>query len=164
MALPSVRIDDMTDAGVEDPKDIFAFQRNVLGVWTDYHTDIETFMGGMVTAVLVWDGTDGWSENILAPAGFAVVPISIQAIFTPGNSPSGQTGQMLIEQPPYSTGVFIMTFDDGSSSYAAALQQSGYDADYVANDQLQFLVNTSLALDFSGTARITVQYILKELI
>ena len=163
MALPSVRIDDMTDAGVEDPKDIFAFQRNVLGVWTDYHTDIETFMGGMVTAVLVWDGTNGWSENINAPAGFAVVPISIQAIFTPGNSPSGQTAQMFIEQPP-STGNFIMTFDDGSSSYAAALQQIGVETDYVANEQLQFLVNTSLALDFSGTARITVQYILKELI
>ena len=163
MALPSVRIDDMTDAGVEDPKDIFAFQRNVLGVWTDYHTDIETFMGGMVTAVLVWDGTDGWSENILAPAGFAVVPISIQAIFTPGNSPSGQTAQMFIEQPP-SMGGFIMSFDDGSSSYAAALQQIGVETDYVANEQLQFAVNTSLALDFSGTARITVQYILKELI
>ena len=163
MALPSVRIDDMTDAGAEDPKDIFAFQRNVLGVWTDYHTDIETFMGGMVTAVLVWDGTNGWSENILAPAGFAVVPISIQAIFTPGNSPSGQTAQMFIEQPP-STGVFIMNFDDGSSSYAASLQQIGVETDYVANDLLQFLVNTSLALDFSGTARITVQYILKELI
>jgi glycine/D-amino acid oxidase-like deaminating enzyme len=160
MALPSVRIDDMTDAGAEDPKDIFAFQRNVLGVWTDYHTDIETFMGGMITAVLVWDGTNNWSENILAPAGFAVVPISIQAIFTPGNSPSGQTANMLIEQPP-STGGFIMGFEDGSTSYAAALQQVGVETDYVANDQLQFLVN---ALDFSGTARITVQYILKELI
>ncbi len=163
MALPSVRIDDMTDAGAEDPKDIFAFQRNVLGVWTDYHTDIETFMGGMITAVLVWDGTNGWSENINAPAGFAVVPISIQAIFTPGNSPSGQTAQMFIEQPP-STGGFIMNFDDGSSSYAAALQQQGVETDYVATVTLQFLVNTSLALDFSGTARITVQYILKELI
>jgi glycine/D-amino acid oxidase-like deaminating enzyme len=163
MALPSVRIDDMTDAGVEDPKDIFAFQRNVLGVWTDYHTDIETFMGGMITAVLVWDGTNNWSENILAPAGFAVVPISIQAIFTPGNSPSGQTAQMFIEQPPSTSG-FIMNFDDGSSSYAAALQQIGVETDYVANEQLQFAVLTSLALDFSGTARITVQYILKELI
>lgn len=163
MALPSVRIDDMTDAGVEAPKDIFAFQRNVLGVWTDYHTDIETFMGGMVTAVLVWDGTNGWSENILAPAGFAVVPISIQAIFTPGNSPSGQTAQMFIDQPP-SAGGFIMNFDDGSSSYAASLQQNGVETNYIANDQLQFLANTSLALDFSGTARITVQYILKELI
>ena len=163
MPLPSVRIDDMTDAGAEDPKDIFAFQRNVLGVWTDYHTDIETFMGGMVTAVLVWDGTNNWSENILAPAGFAVVPISIQAIFTPGNSPSGQTAQMFIEQPPSTSG-FIMNFDDGSSSYAASLQQISTIPDYVANDQLQFSVNTSLALDFSGTARITVQYILKELI
>jgi hypothetical protein len=163
MALPSVRIDDMTDAGVEAPKDIFAFQRNVLGVWTDYHTDIETFMGGMITAVLVWDGTNNWSEFINAPAGFAVVPISIQAIFTPGNSPSGQTAQMFIEQPP-STSSFIMNFDDGSSSYAASLQQIGVETDYVANEQLQFAVLTSLALDFSGTARITVQYILKELI
>ena len=163
MPLPSVRIDDMTDAGVEAPKDIFAFQRNVLGVWTDYHTDIETFMGGMITAVLVWDGTNGWSENINAPAGFAVVPISIQAIFTPGNSPSGQTAHMFIEQPP-SMGGFIMNFDDGSSSYAASLQQIGVETDYVANEQLQFGVLTFLALDFSGTARITVQYILKELI
>jgi hypothetical protein len=163
MALPSVRIDDMTDAGAEDPKDIFAFQRNVLGVWTDYHTDIETFMGGMITAVLVWDGTNGWSENINAPAGFAVVPISIQAIFTPGNSPSGQTAQMFIEQPP-STSSFIMNFDDGSSSYAASLQRISTIPDFVAGVTLQFAVNTSLALDFSGTARITVQYILKELI
>ena len=93
MPLDSIRIEDMADAGNEQPKDQFAFQRRVLGVWSDFYTDIETFMGGMVTAVLVWDGTNNWSENILAPAGFAVVPISIQAIFTPGNSPSGQTAR-----------------------------------------------------------------------
>ena len=163
MPLDSIRIEDMADAGNEQPKDQFAFQRRVLGEWTDFYTDIETFMGGLVTYVTEWDGTNPWVDIIPAPSGTYLVPINVQAIFTPGNSPSGQTAQMFIEQPPSTSG-FIMNFDDGSSSYAASLQQISTIPDYVANDQLQFAVLTSLALDFSGTARITVQYILKELI
>jgi len=160
MPLDSIRIEDMADAGNEQPKDQFAFQRRVLGVWTDFYTDIETFMGGLVTYVTEWDGTNAWVDIIPAPSGTYLVPLNVQAIFTPGNSPSGQSVLIYIEQPPVNNG-YIMSFDDGSDSVAVQAYPLGAFPFEVGTD-IQLLVGTSMSLDFSGTAVIKVQYMVVE--
>lgn len=160
MPLDSIRIEDMPDAGNEQPKDQFAFQRRVLGEWSDFYTDIETFMGGLVTYVTEWDGTNAWVDIIPAPSGTYLVPINVQAIFTPGNSPSGQTVQIIIEQPPVNNG-YVMEFDDGSDSVAVQAYPIGA-FPFEAGTDIQLTASTSLSLDFSGTAVIKVQYMVVE--
>jgi len=157
MPLDSIRIEDMPDAGNEQPKDQFAFQRRVLGEWSDFYTDIETFMGGLVTYVTEWDGTNAWVDIIPAPSGTYLVPINVQAIFTPGNSPSGQTVQFLIEQPP-GAGGYVMSFDDGSDEFAIQAYPIAFPFEVGTDIQL----TASTPLDFSGTAVIKVQYMVVE--
>ena len=160
MPLDSIRIEDMPDAGNEQPKDQFAFQRRVLGEWSDFYTDIETFMGGLVTYVTEWDGTNAWVDIIPAPSGTYLVPINAQAIFTPGNSPSGQSVQIIIEQPPVNSG-YIMGFDDGSDSVAVQAYPIA-SFPFEAGTDIQLTASTSLSLDFSGTTVIKVQYMVVE--
>jgi hypothetical protein len=82
MPLPSTNISALTDAGPYDVKDKLQFQRNVLGTWQDFHTDVETYFGPIKTATFDWDGTDAWSDNLNTTG--MVIPIEVFGTFTAG--------------------------------------------------------------------------------
>ena len=160
MPLPSTHISSLTDAGAEDPKDKLQFQRNVLGVWQDFHTNIETFMGGLQTAVIEWDGSLGFIGQVEAPVGHYIWPIEIMAVFTPGDAPTSQTG-----------GIYLAI--DGGSAYeikmydgaiaTGRLWSDGTGSSFNAGNTIEF-TTTGLAFPFDGTARIIVLYCTQEAI
>ena len=161
MPLPSTHISSLTDAGAEDPKDKLQFQRNVLGVWQDFHTNIETFMGGLQTAVIEWDGSVGFIGVVEAPVGHYIWPIEIVAVFTPGNAPTSQTGGI---------GMAI----DGGASYLISMYDGPIGTGHLWWDGTSSLAfnagnamefgTTGLGSPYSGTARIIVLYCTQEAI
>lgn len=86
--MDSIRIDQLPDAGLTDPKDKLVLQREVLGTWTDYQTDIETYFGLFRTVVL--DFTDGGPSiySVDPDPGRLLVFIGGHMTYKPGSAPS----------------------------------------------------------------------------
>lgn len=157
MSLPSTHISSLTDGGPRDPKDKLQLQRNVLGSWQDFHTDIETYFGEILTATFTWDGSEFWFDQ-LTVLGKILVPIEVYAIFTPGAAPSGQFGQFLVS-PLGGTGGGSLTFEYYDTADAQALSHSFTSPRL--GDTLQLSIGGIFG-PFSGTTVITVHYVAKD--
>jgi len=158
MPLPAISISDLSDAGPYDPKDKLQLQRNVLGSWQDFHTNIETYFGPVLTATFAWDGSFGWSENF-EELGYIIVPLEMLALFTPGGSPTNQIAQIgMADVGPGATGGFIADFVDTNEAQAVSLYQP---APYLCTTRygLQLSGNIIGIDPLSGTLQITIYYV-----
>ncbi len=156
MSLPSTHISSLVDAGPYDPKDKLQFQRNVLGSWQDFHTDIETYFGPILTATFTWDGVDGWTENLVAAPNL-IVPIEVSGLFTPGPSPTGETGQVQISDA-FSGALLLEVIDTASAQAITA----AYIGAVTTLDTLQLVGSVNPFNPFSGTMLITIRYAVVE--
>lgn len=152
MPLPSTNISSLSDAGPYDVKDKLQLQRNVLGSWQDFHTNIETYFGPILTVTFTWDGTDLWSDLISIP-GKILVPIEVYAVFTPGVAPTGQLAQIVVAQ----VGVFPA---EDTALYQVLTH--GPVTNPVASTDILLSANIAGASPFSGTTVITILYVAKD--
>lgn len=155
--MPAIHISDLADAGPYDLKDKLQFQRNVLGTWQDFHTDIETYFGPILTATFEWDGSIGFSET-LDETGFIIVPIEVYALFTPGVAPTSQSAQIGIQDVgPGAVGSMLSEFVDTNQAQAITF---GYvNPNMTTREGLQISASI-LGIDpFSGTTTITIRYV-----
>jgi hypothetical protein len=153
MALPAIHISDLPDAGPYDPKDKLQFQRNVLGTWQDFHTDIETYFGPVLTATYTWDGTDMWFEVLDTTPDF-IVPLEVYGLFTPGPAPTSQIGQ--VDLSDASSGSLLLEVVDNATIQAVTARYVGA---VTTLPTLQLLASSGGFSNFSGTMLITIRYV-----
>lgn len=160
MPLPSTNISALTDAGPYDVKDKLQFQRNVLGTWQDFHTDVETYFGPIKTATFDWDGTDAWSDNLNTTG--MVIPIEVFGTFTPGNAPTAQSVQVQIAYVgPGGVGALLAEYPDTAEGQAVSF---GFISPGMTTGVggMQILVGILGVSPFSGTTRFTILYVEKD--
>ena len=163
MPLPTIDITDLPDAGVEDPKDHYALQRQVLGTWQDFYTEAETLNGAAKIAVIEWDMSGPLFGNITpeTPGNYLVFLRGFVA-FTPGGSPTASLAQVQVFQGS-STGQYIAEFTDGTVGSGIIIYPA---TDPIGNpySDLDQDINVfdSGGGPYSGTARIVIQYVEKQ--
>lgn len=115
--MDSIRIDELPDGGLTDPKDKLALQRDVLGTWTDYHTDIETYFGRFRTVVFDIAHGDPSLYTVDPAVSSLLIFIGGHITYRPGGSPSSQSVQVSVAQSYNGSGWF--------ASFVADAQQHG---------------------------------------
>jgi hypothetical protein len=162
MPIPSIRITSLTDAGQAQDHDLIHFQRQVLGVWTDYYTDFATLYGAAQTTIIEWDMSASLAETIAPQTpGNLLVFLGASAVFMPGSITPGTGNSILI----YNTGrsgfaQYHLPFIIGADSYA--IISAPFDD---PSTEIYDGLATDLAVEltvapgaFDSTMRIIVQY------
>lgn len=88
--MAEIRITDMPALSNQEGRDIFAFQRQVAGVWTDFYTNFDSFGGELRVAIHTVDLSVPDVQTIFSPAaGEVAFPVDAFLNYTPDASPSG---------------------------------------------------------------------------
>lgn len=133
----SIRITDLPVLSGEQPRDLIHFQRNVDGVWTDFHTDFGSLYGELRTFVHTFelDALDT-QQAVYSPAvDELAVPISLLVKYTPGDDPQDALQQVSFDNS-YSAAV-IAQFNNGALPLVVqpvdVISFSGLDTDIYLN-------------------------------
>lgn len=158
--MDAIHFSDLADGGAEQGRDAFAFQRNVLGVWTDYQTNPETYYGPIQTRIIEWDMSGPLAESIAPQTpGNYIVMLSGFVAFTAGNSPTSALVQIQIFQGS-SSGQYLCEFNDVATSMgiiAYPLSDPVTDAYTDLDQDLNIFDNG--AGPWAGTSRVIIQYV-----
>lgn len=149
------RIEDMTLLpSPMEAKDIFALQRPVLGIQTDYYAECEDYFGAFRLFRIEWDGVDPLDEYIYATTpGDYILPISVWCKFTPGASPGFATGGIQVANTSASSAWTTNISDWADPKLLPFQTPIGGGPPYVPNDEIQVSEGNG---GFDGTFEIFV--------
>lgn len=155
-------IEELTDGSPGAVGDLYALQRRVGGVWSDFFIRSENIAGsGIVTADVSLTGISIGPNTVLPNVpGFCYVIIDPPIVQVTGNTPTSGVGNLTIGDDGLGTGQWVAQFNDTETA-ASYILSLGSAASTLSAGTTDLVLTTDV---FSGAdVRIRFSYILAEI-
>lgn len=160
--MADIRIDSLPVANYQQPLDMFALQRNVGGVWTDFRSNFAAMSGDVQIAIIQWDLDNPGSPP---PIGTIVTPgvdeiavyLSATLYYTPDGLPSGDAVSIQITDNV--SAIAQVDFSTNGTSGGFTF----YDLAETSAMDTPMKVDQSVGGSPNGTAKVIVQYLIVRL-
>lgn len=155
--MADIRIDTLPVADYQLPTDMFAFQREVAGVWTDYRTNFSAFGGDVQITIVTWDLSVPINQVVITP-GVDQLGIYLGAVLRYDAPVSPTDAALTITIDQVSNALTLMDFVANSQSGAIAARDES-----VVNTLDDPITVTQSGAAATGSATLLIQYLIVRL-